>query len=128
MTSSFPKFCEQSYCNLFQDFEFFSAAPLGKAGDVGMFIRRELSPVHVTDMITKSSPKGLYRAEWAEIMCNSVKCFISVYYRHPNTSVSDFLVSLSYLCMCMCLALLTKVVGATYTLEKVKNKKTLSVW
>ena len=95
------------YRNLLDNYIFFYELPQhSHVGGVGMFVRKELSPIVRDDIRpTTNSNQNLFENIWIEICINKAKFFIGGFYRHPNTSVNDFRMSL------------------TSSLTKIKNKK-----
>ena len=99
----------QYYSKLFNNFTFFYDLPINsKVGGVGVYVRNELISKERDDLVAASNNKKLYECKWIEIEVDKKKYFIGGYYRHPNTSVSDFSEALML------------------TIDKLKNKKGVS--
>ena len=91
--------------NIFYNYRSFFELPVNsKVGGVCIFVKNEINSV-IRDDLKSGINNANFENLWIELELNKVKYYIGGYYRHPNTSLTDFSASVSA------------------SLDKVKNKK-----
>ena len=82
----------QYYAGLFPDYNFFFELSTGRGGGVGIYTKKQLNATQTTkfNSFQNNTKPTNFESVWLEIPTKKGTTVIGGFYRHPNTSVSDF--------------------------------------